>query len=126
MKCVRKSFLLFFCVGCASGNAALPSTSSTSVESERPEEPRPSAPVDSGSPQPADGLKGTCKIEEPERCSQLCEMSDASACYVGGLGFQKRPPETRDDRRSLALYQRGCDLGSMEACGNLGLMFEKG
>jgi uncharacterized protein len=71
-------------------------------------------------------LKYDCNIENPDPCLRLCEMSVANGCYVAGLGFQKRPPETRDDARALNAYERGCDLGSMEACGNLGLMFEKG
>jgi TPR repeat protein len=120
---LRYAFLAVISVACASQQPASP-------QNPHPAEPlKESQPV-VDSPKPAspsvEELKASCTLENPDPCVQLCDRSVASGCYIAALSFQKRPPETRDDARSLAIYQRGCSLGSMEACGNLGLMFEKG
>ena len=122
----RFLLLLTLCAGCASNSGTPVGHSVSTVEPDHGEE----RPTQGGEPQSetasVEALKRDCNIENPEPCFKLCEMSIATGCYTAGLGFQKRPPQTRDDARSLAAYQRGCDLGSMESCGNLGLMFEKG
>ena len=45
---------------------------------------------------------------------------------MAGQGFHQLPEGQRDEAKAVAAYQRGCDLGKMEACGNLGLQYEKG
>jgi TPR repeat protein len=137
MNRVPLTFLIGGCSSCAStggsGQAQLTPTPDPQVAEQNaaptPVDPVVTAPSDQAAPTAAtseDELRRDCNVDSPEACAKLCDRSDPRACYVAGLGYQKGPPDTRDDGRSLALYQRGCDLGSMEACGNLGLMFEKG
>jgi TPR repeat protein len=111
---------------CASGAGSVPPPSTSLSDPKPAEQPSVPADVEPAASASVEELRRDCTIENPGPCVQLCDSSDARGCYVAGLGFQKRPPETRDDVRSLALYQRGCELGSVECCGNLGLMFEKG
>jgi TPR repeat protein len=45
---------------------------------------------------------------------------------MAGQGFHQLPEGRRDDAKAVAAYQRGCELGEPESCGNLGLLYEKG
>jgi TPR repeat protein len=65
-----------------------------------------------------------CTLDKFKRCTSFCDEGDASACFILGLGFHIESP--RDDNKSVEAYIRGCKLGSLESCGNLGLMHENG
>jgi TPR repeat protein len=56
-----------------------------------------------------------------------CLTGAADECFNAGLAFfSGHPPFPRDEVRSAAEYQRGCDLGSGRSCCNLGDAYEYG
>lgn len=54
-----------------------------------------------------------------------CNEGNGEACYITGFSYHKYP-EIRDDSKSVSAFTRGCEVGNLESCGNLGLMNEKG
>ena len=129
LACTSMNHLHLYLVGIVSA-ACASQTPIAKSQPPSPTEPPPQAsapaPVAAPTSPSIEELRGLCKLDNPDPCVQLCDRSVASGCYIAGLSFQKRPPEKRDDARSLEIYQRGCTLGSMKSCGNLGLMYEKG
>ncbi len=64
----------------------------------------------------ADPLRDGCEVED-EACRQQCDAGDAGACFNRALRLQLDPAHAVE---ALALFVRGCELGSAIACINHG------
>jgi hypothetical protein len=71
---------------------------------------------------PADAAAG-CGVTSPAPCEALCFRDRAAACAIFGAAVEgSADPPVRlpqDVRRARRALQRGCDLGSLEACRTL-------
>lgn len=101
-----------------SGGAVPDAKSSVPLGPSRVAFQRPPSGCPNGAVQKGDGLCVVCDLSEgDEHCSKMCEGGDGDACanlgfahHFGALG------RTPDAMKARALFERGCSLGSADAC----------
>ena len=59
---------------------------------------------------------GVCDMHRPQHCQIRCDEGHGGSCAVLALTFEFGTHGTKSYERSIALYERGCSLGSDEGC----------
>jgi hypothetical protein len=56
--------------------------------------------------------------------SQACNGGEKNACNYLGYMYAQGQGGARDQRKALEVYQKGCELGNLRSCVNLGSLFQ--
>lgn len=105
--------LLFGAIGCSAATIAVPTNAERAAGEAvwwKPDGGCPLGSVD------AISTCAACNLARSEECRVRCERGDGDSCALLAFIYELPINVRKDSRKSFALYQRACDLGSGEGC----------
>ncbi len=103
---LASAFVLFGCLGVAPG--------STRTAREATVQDATVRSPDDGCSQ--GGRCVACAVGHYDRCQIQCDQGDGNACDLLGMDYDLGVVHMVDHKRARILYERGCSLGSLDAC----------
>ena len=104
--CLALAFVLFGCFGDAQGPTRTARETTVQDAAVR-------SPDDSCS---RAGKCVACAVGHYDRCQIQCDQGDGNACDLLGMDYDLGVVHMVDHKRARILYERGCSLGSLDAC----------